>query len=106
MTPKEIQKFIDYLCKTYDKSTAIIDISEFHKEFKEIQEYFRVGSEDTASIRLDLNNGEVIDKGAASESLWYFTVLDRTTCGFLPILVTKEDLRKALGNPPKCLRRL
>lgn len=99
MTPKQIQKFIDYLCKTYDNSTAIIDISEFHKEFKEIHEYLRVGSEDATSIRLDLNNGEVIDKGAASEPLWYFTGLGRTTCGFLPILVTKEDLCKALENP-------
>ena len=43
------------ICKTYDNSTAIIDTSEFHKEFKEIHEYLRVGSEDATSIRLDLN---------------------------------------------------
>lgn len=106
MTTKQIQKFIDYLCKTCNKATVIIDISEFPKEFKGIQEYFRIGSGGTQSIRLDLRNGEVLDRGAATESLWYFTWWGRAACMFPPILVTKKDFQKSLENPPKCLRRL
>lgn len=106
MTPKHVQKFIDYLCKTYNKTTVIIDISEFHKEFKQIQDYFKIGSEDSNSLRLDLEEYKVLSKGTATESLWYFTNCGRYSCRFKPTLVTKEDLYKALGAPPKCLRRL
>lgn len=106
MTPKQIQKFIDYLCKTYNNSTVIIDITEFHKEFKEIQNYLKVGSEDSTSIRLELKNGEVLDKGTAAKSSWYFTWWGKAACMFPPILVIKKDFQKSLGNPPKCLRRL
>lgn len=106
MTPKQIQKFIDYLCKTYNNSTVIIDITEFPKEFKEIQKYLMIGSEDSTSIRVDLKYSEVFNTGTATESLWYFTNWGRGACMFPPKLVTKEDLYKSLGTPPKCLRRL
>ena len=104
MTQKQIKIFIDYLCRTYDNSTVIIDISEFPTEFKEIQEYLMVGTTESKSIRLKIWCELVAGSGTATESLWYLTE-EAKWLGYSPvILVTKKDLHQAYGGLPECLR--